>query len=85
MIFLTDVAGVLDAEGAADSAAGDDASSVPGEFVGDQRRHVAEDGCVLKALRGGVDRVRIFPSEKADVLPDFYQKKIDFGTEVMVA
>jgi hypothetical protein len=32
----------------------------------------------------GIER-RVFPSEKADVLADFYQKKIDLGTEVVVA
>jgi len=38
-----------------------------------------------EALRKGVGRVRILPAPQADVLPQFYLSKIDFGTEVMAA
>jgi acetylglutamate kinase len=37
------------------------------------------------ALRSGVHRVRILPALEADVLPAFYQTKIDCGTEVMAS
>jgi len=38
-----------------------------------------------EALRRGVGRVRILPATEVDTLPDFYTRKIDCGTEVMVA
>ena len=39
------------------------------------------NGC-HEALAGGVRRVRIYPSSRIDSLPDFYFKRIDYGTEV---
>jgi acetylglutamate kinase len=35
------------------------------------------------ALRQGVQRVRILPALEAEMLPAFYQTKIECGTEVM--
>jgi acetylglutamate kinase len=35
------------------------------------------------ALRLGVHRVRILPAMEAEMLPVFYQTKIECGTEVM--
>ena len=38
-----------------------------------------------QALKQGVGRVRILPAREVEVLPQFYQSKIDLGTEVMTA
>jgi acetylglutamate kinase len=37
------------------------------------------------ALRSGVHRVRILPALEAEMLPAFYQTKIECGTEVMAS
>jgi acetylglutamate kinase len=37
------------------------------------------------ALKSGVHRVRILPALEAEVLPTFYQTKIECGTEVMAS
>ena len=42
------------------------------------------DAC-KRALKNGVDRVRILPAAQAEMLHDFYLTKVDCGTEVMVA
>ncbi len=85
LIFLTEVAGVLNAEGLPIQRL--ETTKVPflvSSSVISGGMLPKMDAC-LKALSGGVGRVRVFPSEKADVLADFYQKKIDLGTEVVVA
>jgi hypothetical protein len=38
-----------------------------------------------QALRKGVGRVRILPAAQADALPQFYQTRLDGGTEVICA
>jgi len=42
------------------------------------------EACSL-ALRRGVGRVRILPAVQAEVLPQFYFQKLEFGTEVIGA
>src|SRR5260370_28368956 len=37
------------------------------------------------ALRRGVGRVRILPAAQAEVLPQFYFQKLEYGTEVIGA
>jgi acetylglutamate kinase len=85
LIFLTEVAGVLDADGS------------PIRHL--DRRGIKSliDSAVIKggmlpkmeacqtALTGGVGRVRIFPAEHAAELGEFYTRKIEFGTEVLAA
>jgi acetylglutamate kinase len=85
LIFLTEVAGVLDETG------------LPIRHL-DQKgiklliqTSVITGGMLPKmeacqsALHGGVNRVRIFPAGSAAELADFYTRKIDLGTEVSAA
>jgi len=82
LIFLTDVPGVKDAEGAVIRWLS--TSEVPKLAAGS----VISGGMLPKleactqALRKGVGRVRIFPAEQAEVLPQFYFSKLECGTEV---
>jgi len=82
LIFLTDVPGVKDADGAvipwlstthaADLAAG---SVISGGMLPKLR-------ACKQALQQGVGRVRIFPAAEAGVLPQFFLTKLACGTEV---
>src|SRR5215510_11198694 len=82
LIFLTDVPGVKDAEGAVipwlstkqarDLAAG---SVISGGML-------PKLAACTQALKQGVGRVRILPAAEADALPQFYLMKLNCGTEV---
>lgn len=82
LIFLTDVAGVKDADGAVirwlDSS----------QIATLVETSVVQGGMLPKleacrhALSKGVGRVRILPATDADVLPQFYFAKLQMGTEV---
>lgn len=82
LIFLTDVPGVKNADGAVIRWLNMD--EVPGLAAGS----VISGGMLPKleacvqALRRGVGRVRILPAEQAEVLPQFYFSKLECGTEV---
>jgi acetylglutamate kinase len=85
LIFLTDVAGVKDAEGAVipwlstkQVSAMIEDSVIRGGML------PKLDAC-NQALKRGVGRVRIFPAAQADVLPQFYFTRLDCGTEVTCA
>jgi acetylglutamate kinase len=82
LIFLTDVEGVKDAQGAV----------IPWLDT-KQADHMAADAIISggmlpkldackRALKQGVGRVRIFPASSADMLPQFYLMKLACGTEV---
>ena len=85
LIFLTDVPGVKQADGAV----------IPWlnttEVKGLIEESVISGGMLPKleacthALRRGVGRVRILPAAQADVLPLFYFTKLECGTEVLRA
>lgn len=85
LIFLTDVAGVKDADGAV----------IPwldlSQIAGLVETSVVKGGMLPKleacrlALNKGVGRVRILPAAEAEVLPQFYFAKLQLGTEVRVA
>jgi acetylglutamate kinase len=85
LIFLTDVAGVKDADGAVIRWL--DLSRIAGLV----ETSVVEGGMLPKleacrhALNKGVGRVRILPASEAEVLPQFYFAKLQLGTEVRVA
>jgi len=85
LIFLTDVAGVKDADGAvipwlSTSQAEDMAANsiVSGGML------PKLEAC-KKALKQGVGRVRILPAAEAENLPQFYFTKLSCGTEVTCA
>ena len=82
LIFLTDVPGVKNREG-----------TVIRYLKTDEVALLAADRVIgggmlpkleasKEALRRGVRRVRIFPAEQAEVLPQFYFCKLECGTEV---
>jgi acetylglutamate kinase len=83
LIFLTDVAGVTNAEGFV----------IPWlntRDVSNLIEHSVIGGGMLPkleacsdALKKGVGRVRILPASHADVLPQFYFSKLECGTEVI--
>lgn len=83
LIFLTDVAGVKGADGAVMRWLRTQ------QIAGLVKDSVVAGGMLPKlqacqdALRSGVGRVRILPAAEADVLPAFYQSRIESGTEVM--
>lgn len=83
LIFLTDVPGVKNADG----------SVIPWLNMKEVPSMVATSviaGGMLpkleackQALKKGVGRVRIMPAAKAEVLPQFYFTKMEYGTEVL--
>ncbi len=85
LIFLTEVAGVLDSSGCPIRHL--DQKGIKSLI----KTSVITGGMLPKmeacqsALHGGVNRVRIFPAENAAELADFYSRKIDLGTEVSAA
>lgn len=85
LIFLTDVPGVKNAEGAVmrwlniTEVAGLIADSV---IRGGMLPKLA---ACTEALHKGVKRVRILPAAQAEVLPQIYLTKLDCGTEVISA
>jgi len=83
LIFLTDVAGVKNADG-------DVMRWLNTKSILELRQtEVVSGGMIPKlqaceqALKRGVGRVRILPALQAAVLPDFYRTHIDVGTEVV--
>jgi acetylglutamate kinase len=85
LIFLTDVAGVKDAQG----------TVIPWLTTKEITALIADSvvaGGMLpkleacsQALKRGVGRVRILPSAQVDMLPQFYFSKLEYGTEVIGA
>jgi acetylglutamate kinase len=85
LIFLTDVPGVQNAEGAV-------IPWLSTREAEDLAAHSVVSGGMLpkleackKALKQGVGRVRILPATEAEALPQFYLTKIASGTEVTCA
>lgn len=82
LIFLTDVPGVKDAEGSVIRwLSTNDVAGLAAESVISGGMLPKLEACSL-ALRKGVGRVRIFPAEQAEVLPQFHFSKLECGTEV---
>jgi acetylglutamate kinase len=85
LIFLTDVPGVKDAEGAVipwlNTKQAQD--MVEGSIVSGGMLPKLE--ACKQALKHGVGRVRILPAAEAEALPQFYLTKLNCGTEVTCA
>jgi acetylglutamate kinase len=85
LVFLTDVPGVMGADGAVmrwlsiDKIAELTRDSV---ITGGM---LPKLGACRDALLNGVKRVRILPANVAELLPDLCSTRINHGTEVMVA
>jgi acetylglutamate kinase len=85
LFFLTDVAGVKDADGVVMPwlNAKDVAALVEESVVGGGMLPKLE--ACSQALKKGVGRVRILPAAQAEILPQFYFAKLECGTEVIVS
>jgi acetylglutamate kinase len=82
LIFLTDVPGVRNAEGAVIARLSTkQAASLAADSVISGGMLPKLQACG-EALKHGVGRVRILPAAEADVLPQFYFTKLTCGTEV---
>jgi acetylglutamate kinase len=82
LIFLTDVPGVKNANGAVIRwLSTNDVANLAAESVISGGMLPKLEAC-SQALHKGVGRVRIFPAEQAEVLPQFYVSKLECGTEV---
>jgi len=85
LIFLTDVAGVKDADGLVIRWLDlNQAAELTEKAVIFGGMLPKLDAC-KNALLHGVNRVRLLPAAEVEMLPDFYFAKIDSGTEVLVA
>ena len=85
LVFLTDVPGVKDADGVVMPWL--TTKQVPALIA----EAVVGGGMLPKleacrnALKKGVGRVRILPAAQAEILPQFYFQKLEYGTEVIGA
>ena len=85
LIFLTDVAGVKDADGLVIRWLNlNQATELTQKSVINGGMLPKLEAC-RQALLRGVNRVRILPVNQVEVLPEFYFTKIESGTEVLVA
>jgi acetylglutamate kinase len=85
LIFLTDVAGVKQADGSVMARL--DTKQVAGlidESIVSGGMMPKLEACTL-ALKSGVGRVRILPASQVEMLPLFYFTKLECGTEVLKA
>jgi acetylglutamate kinase len=85
LVYLTDVAGVKDVDGAV-------LRWLNVESIGGMVQQATVSGGMLpkldaciRALKEGVTRVRILPATRAEVLPGFFTHPIDCGTEVITS
>jgi len=83
LVYLTDVAGVKDADGSV-------IRWLDLNVIQDMVQQATVSGGMLpkleactSALKKGVTRVRILPATRAEVLPGFFTHPIDCGTEVV--
>jgi len=83
LIFLTDVPGVKDAEGAVIRWL--NTTEVAGLVAGSVIRGgmLPKLAACTEALHKGVKRVRILPAAQAELLPQIYLTKVECGTEVI--
>jgi acetylglutamate kinase len=85
LIFLTDVPGVKDADGAVIPwLSTSEAENLAANSIVSGGMLPKLEAC-RKALKQGVGRVRILPAAEAENLPQFYFTKLSCGTEVTCA
>jgi len=85
LIYLTDVAGVKDAEGAVIRWLDVDAIRGMVEQATVSGGMLPKLQACTSALKKGVTRVRILPAACAEVLPGFFTQPIECGTEVIAS
>lgn len=85
LVYLTDVAGVKDADGSV-------LRWLDVQNIANMVEQATVTGGMLpkleactSALKKGVTRVRILPAKRAEVLPEFFTHPIDCGTEVIAS
>ncbi len=85
LVFLTDVPGVKDANGAVLRWLSIDQIAEMAKSAVITGGMLPKLGACREALLNGVKRVRILPAEAAGSLPDLCSSRVAHGTEVMVA
>ncbi len=85
LVFLTDVPGVKDANGAVLRWLSIDQIAEMAKSAVITGGMLPKLGACREALLNGVKRVRILPAEAAGSLPDLCSTRVGHGTEVMVA
>ena len=85
LIYLTDVPGVKDANGAVIRWLDVKAISQMVEQATVSGGMLPKLEACISALKKGVTRVRILPASSAEVLPGFFTHPIDCGTEVIAS
>jgi acetylglutamate kinase len=85
LVFLTDVPGVKDANGAVLRWLSIDQIAEMAKSAVITGGMLPKLGACREALLNGVKRVRILPAEAAGLLPDLCSSRVAQGTEVMVA
>jgi acetylglutamate kinase len=85
LVYLTDVAGVKDADGTVIRWLGLGAISAMVEQATVSGGMLPKLEACTSALKKGVTRVRILPAARAEVLPGFFTHPIDCGTEVIAS
>jgi len=83
LVYLTDVAGVKDAEGCVIRWLDVNAIASMVEEATVSGGMLPKLEACTRALKKGVTRVRILPATRAEVLPGFFTHPIDCGTEVI--
>ena len=85
LVYLTDVAGVKDADGAVLRWLEVNAIAAMVEQATVSGGMLPKLEACTSALKKGVSRVRILPATRAEVLPGFFTHPIDCGTEVIAS
>ena len=85
LVYLTDVAGVKDSEGSVIRWLDVDAIAAMVQQSTVSGGMLPKLEACTSALKKGVNRVRILPAARAEVLPGFFTHPIDCGTEVIAS
>jgi acetylglutamate kinase len=85
LVYLTDIAGVKDAEGTV--LRGLDVNAIPAmvEEATVSGGMLPKLEACTRALKNGITRVLILPATRAEVLPGVFTHPIDCGTEVIAS